>query len=324
MGALLHQAAALQHPDHIGALHRGQAVGDHQCGAAHHGFVQGSLHHFFALRVERAGGFVQQQKRRVLQNSPRNRDALALPARQAHAPVTQIGVKTLGQFADELLRISRFGGSVHILQTGVGSAVADVLDHGAREDHGLLRHDGHALAQVVQAHLIDRHAVQHDAARLRVVKAHEQIKQSGFAGPTGAHHRHGLAGVDLTTELVQRPGIRPRRVMETHRLQLQRRAALRPWRTLWLSRNFEVGLGVQQFHQAFGGAGCTQHVAVHLAQNRKGTGQQDDIEHRLAQLACSAGACPHGQGAHVQAPKQHSTGGHDDETDEHSACADAA
>jgi hypothetical protein len=45
-----------------------------------HGRVQRGLHHALALGVQRAGGFVQQQQRRVLQHGAGDGDALALPA----------------------------------------------------------------------------------------------------------------------------------------------------------------------------------------------------------------------------------------------------
>ena len=83
MRALLNQCTVVQHPNHIGLLHGRQTVGNDQGGAALHGFFQSGLHHAFAVRVQRAGGFVQQQQRRVFQHGARDRDALALPLQVA-------------------------------------------------------------------------------------------------------------------------------------------------------------------------------------------------------------------------------------------------
>ncbi len=44
-----------------------------------------------------------------------------------------------------------------------------------------MRHHRDALAQAVQRHLIDRAAVEHDGARLRVVKAQQQAQHRAFA-----------------------------------------------------------------------------------------------------------------------------------------------
>ena len=48
---------------------------------------------------------------------------------------------------------------MHSLVGGIGLAVADVLHHRARKHHGLLRHNANALTQVVQIHLLNRHAI---------------------------------------------------------------------------------------------------------------------------------------------------------------------
>src|SRR5262245_40436887 len=62
MRAAVDDAAGLEHDDAVGALHGGQAMGDHESGAVLHcGFERG-LHHALALGVERAGGLVEQQQ----------------------------------------------------------------------------------------------------------------------------------------------------------------------------------------------------------------------------------------------------------------------
>jgi len=68
----------LHHHDAVGLEHRGQPVCDHQRGAPRHQALQRLLHRTLALRVQRAGGLVQQQDRRVLEQRTRDRDALLL------------------------------------------------------------------------------------------------------------------------------------------------------------------------------------------------------------------------------------------------------
>ena len=53
------------------------------------------LHQPLALRVERAGRFVEQQDRRILQHRARDGDALPLAARQAHASLAEERVVAL-------------------------------------------------------------------------------------------------------------------------------------------------------------------------------------------------------------------------------------
>ena len=85
-----HQLALVHHGNPVGILHRGQPVGDHQRGAPFHQLRQRLLDQVFALGVQRAGGFVQQQDRCIHQQGPGDGQALALAARKAHAAVAQV------------------------------------------------------------------------------------------------------------------------------------------------------------------------------------------------------------------------------------------
>ena len=153
MGALFHNAPLFQHDDAVRLLHRGQAVrNDQGCAFAAvgvHGGVQRRLHHTFTLRIQGAGGFVQQQYRRVLQNGPRNRDALALPAGQAYTPFAQEGVVAFGQVADETVGKCGLGRSQHLGVAGVGASVADVFAGGGREDGRILWHHADVGTQIL-------------------------------------------------------------------------------------------------------------------------------------------------------------------------------
>ncbi len=84
------------------------------------------------------------------------------------------------------------------------------------------------------------------------------------------------------------------------------------------------GVRVQQLHQPFGGPGGAQQVAIDLAQHAGGTGQDDHVQHRLAQVASADVAAHHGLGALVQAPQQRGRGGDDDESHQHRARLGAA
>ena len=75
------------------------------------------LNQGLALRVERAGGFVQDEDRRVLENRPRNRHALPLPARELHATLADQRLVTRRQGLDELGRMRETRGMAHL---GIG------------------------------------------------------------------------------------------------------------------------------------------------------------------------------------------------------------
>ena len=80
MQAALDDLAALDHQNGVGVHDGVQAVGDHDGGAVLAEMVDRFLHGFFGFRIQRRGGFIEQDDRRVLDQRPRDRDALALAA----------------------------------------------------------------------------------------------------------------------------------------------------------------------------------------------------------------------------------------------------
>ena len=71
-------------------------------------------HRLFGEVIERTGGFIQNQYLRVVIQRSGNADSLALPAREAHAPLAHGGLVLLRQFVDdELMQVGDFGGAFH-------------------------------------------------------------------------------------------------------------------------------------------------------------------------------------------------------------------
>jgi hypothetical protein len=137
--------------DAVGVADGRQAVGDHQGGAALHQPFQRRLHQRLALGVERRGGFVQQQDRRVLQEGAGDGDALALTAGQPQAGLAGAGQIALGQGGDEVVRGGGAPRRPRSSAWGAGAAIGDVGGDGVVEQERLLRHQGDVGAQVVQA-----------------------------------------------------------------------------------------------------------------------------------------------------------------------------
>ena len=85
------------HHDAIGAAHRRKPMRDHKHRASAHQIVQRRLHQRFRLAVQRGGGLIQNQNRRILQQRPRNRQPLALAAGKPHAPLADHRIVTRWQ-----------------------------------------------------------------------------------------------------------------------------------------------------------------------------------------------------------------------------------
>ena len=132
--------------DAVGIDGGGQPVRDDQRGAVAHEPLQRVLHQPLALRIERAGGLVQQQDGRVLEDGARDGDALLLPARQPRAAFAEEGVVAFRQPADEFVgrRGARRGLDLRV--AGAGPPITDVLARAGAEDHGFLRHEADVRA----------------------------------------------------------------------------------------------------------------------------------------------------------------------------------
>ena len=97
--------------------------------------------------VERGGRLVEDEDRRVLQDHPRNRDALALAARQldaalAHMRVVAAPPAMVLEVHDEVVGVGEAG---RLLDLGVGRTgltVGDVLPDRPVQERRVLRHDG--------------------------------------------------------------------------------------------------------------------------------------------------------------------------------------
>src|SRR5204862_2802737 len=85
--ALLHDAPSVEDEDPVRALDGREAVRDHDRRPATHESIECLLHQELALVVERARCLVEQEDPRVAQDRSRDRDALALAPRKAHAPL---------------------------------------------------------------------------------------------------------------------------------------------------------------------------------------------------------------------------------------------
>ena len=78
MAAGFDDAAMFHHDNPVSPLHRRQPVRNYQCGTADHRRFQCTLHQAFGFRIERAGGFIEQEQGRILQQGTCDGDALSL------------------------------------------------------------------------------------------------------------------------------------------------------------------------------------------------------------------------------------------------------
>src|SRR5262245_13210453 len=80
VSAFLDDAALVHDQDAVAGEDGCEPMRDHERGALGHQALERRLHIFLRLGVERGGGFVEQEERRVAQYRARDRDALPLAA----------------------------------------------------------------------------------------------------------------------------------------------------------------------------------------------------------------------------------------------------
>src|SRR3954470_11585799 len=125
--AALDDPAVVEHHDLVGVPDRRQAVGDRDRGPALRQPVERRLHVALGLGVERAGGLVEDQHRRVAQDRARDRDALLLAAGEAVAALADDRVVALGQRRVQVVDARGAGGVLDLLVGRAGAREAQVV-----------------------------------------------------------------------------------------------------------------------------------------------------------------------------------------------------
>ncbi len=161
-------------------LDGGQAVRNDESRAIADQLLQGCLDMPLRLRIQRRGGLVENQNRCILQQRARDRDPLALPPRQQHAPVAHHGVEPKGQIANELHGVRSFRCTLHLCIRDLTSK-SDVVAYRVIKQHDFLADHGYLLTQVVE--LIVAHVVSIDAdeSALCLVEPGNETDESGLA-----------------------------------------------------------------------------------------------------------------------------------------------
>ena len=161
----------------------------------------------FDFGVERAGGFVEQQNRRVFEHNAGDGDALALAAGEFHAAFADVGVITAPPFGvaevgDEAGCFGAVGGGNHFGFGGVGAAVNDVVAHGAVQERSVLRDQTDLGAQAFLGNVADVLPVNRNRAALRFVETQKQVDDGGFSRAAASDKADFFARADGEIEAV--------------------------------------------------------------------------------------------------------------------------
>ncbi len=125
---------------------------------------------FVALGVEIGVRLVQNDQERVAVKRARKRNALGLPGRQRGAAFADLGLVAFRQPDDQIVHARRGRRRDHRLGVHGFSEAPDVLRHGAGEQLDVLRQVTDVLAERFGRPLVERCAIEADAAPRRLTR----------------------------------------------------------------------------------------------------------------------------------------------------------
>ena len=160
-------------------------------GFVFHHLIQALLDGGFHFRIQRAGGFVEQQNRGIFQHHAGDGDALTLAAGKFYTTLADVGVIAgttfgIGKLRDKVGGFGTLGSLYHFLFTRIGAAVHDVVAYRTVQQAGVLGDQTDLRAQAFLGDVVDVLAVDADVAALRFVKTQQQVHQSGLARAAAA------------------------------------------------------------------------------------------------------------------------------------------
>ena len=117
----------LQDHNGLGIADCREPVGDDEDCPACHKTIHTLFNELFRPGIDRAGGLVQNQDRRIGAGGTGNIEELPLPLAQAAAVAGEDGLITLGKVADEAVGSRQPGGGLYLFIRGVQAAVTDVV-----------------------------------------------------------------------------------------------------------------------------------------------------------------------------------------------------
>ena len=155
--------------------------------------IEGRADLLLADRIEMRGRFVEDQDRRVLQEGARDRNSLALTARQLHAAFADAGREALGEPVDKLAERRAVDRTPHVRLGYLAPGQPDIRRERVVEQIRVLRNERDVAAQIIQPQLAEIAAAERDAAFLRVPETQQQVGDGRFAGARCADHGHRAA-----------------------------------------------------------------------------------------------------------------------------------
>ena len=248
MRALLDDAPAVEDEHLVGPADGRHPVRDHKGGAAFEQSVERVQEEPLRDRVEGARRLVEDENRSVSDECPRDRDSLALTARERSAPLAEQRLVAVGQAAHELVHQCGIRGPEDLLIARVAPPVGDVVEDRALEEERLLGHDRDLVSQGGELERANVVPVHEHPSLVRVEEPREQAHEGRLARSRRADDGDHLAGRDVHVDVVEDGLARDVGVFDA----LESNGAAEAWGRDGARRVLDVPLGVEYLGDALG------------------------------------------------------------------------
>ena len=138
-----------------------------------------------------------------MEQRPRNRDSLLLPARQPHAALPDDCVVAFRQLLDELMRVARVRRGLHLAMGGIRVPNLDVGFDRVVEEEDVLQDEADRPMDVLQRQRSQVDPAETDRTLLRVPEAGDQVRHGRFAGAARPHEREHRAFSEVDRHVMQ-------------------------------------------------------------------------------------------------------------------------
>ena len=257
----------LHHADQIRVHDRRDPLGDDEFGGIGNVGAESLPDQRVGTGIDRAGRIVEDQDLRTFEQRPRDAETLFLPARDIGAALLDLGFVSVGETADELIRLREPTRLGDLLVGRAGVAPEQVFPDRAREQQILLQNHRDRVAE--RLGIVFAHVAPADAHRAggNVVEPRDQLDEGRFARPGTAEDPDGHPGLDMQIHVRERVLVRRGGVFEGDRIEIDRPVG-------------DLGHGVF-------GIGERRDFAEHFvdpARRFGGDGQGDEDHHQHHQL----------------------------------------
>src|SRR5258708_7849321 len=190
----LHDHPVLQHDNPIRTADRRQPMRDDERRSASLQLLQRFQQQRLRLRVQRTRRLIQNQNRCILEEGPRDREALPLAASQADPSFSDLGLVSLGQRRNKLVSTCSTSCRLNLPKSYPWSGIRDIFANAGREQNRLLKHERDVSAKGPQAEGSHINPIEGDPTSRWVIEAQEQARQRRLPGPGGPDESAGRAG----------------------------------------------------------------------------------------------------------------------------------